>query len=340
MSEQNSQRGLWRLGSLITAVAGLHVLGLGLLLAAASQGTLLFGLGGLAYLLGLRHAFDIDHIAAIDNVTRKLSRDGQQPVFVGFAFSLGHSTVVFGLCVLVTLFARQIGSRMDSVAGVGALIGTVVSAGFLTLIAVVNFQILREMWRRYRSADVSHAANDGSVESLLARRGLLSRWLGRGYRWIDASWKMYPLGLAFGLGFDTATEIALLGLSAAAAQHAGWAPWMILALPVLFAAGMTLMDSINGLLMLRTYRWGDRYGRRRLGFNIAVTGLSVALAFVVGSLEWVQLAAEEWAPNGAIANWLGAVPTAVCGLAVLILFGLVWLTGYGLQQRQNAASRS
>lgn len=323
-----------RIGGLVAVVVGLHLVGVAVLLAAAAQGTLLFGLGTLAYLFGLRHAFDIDHIAAIDNVTRKLTRDGRQPAFAGFAFSLGHSSVVFGLCVLVAFFSRRMGAHVNGLADAGALIGTVVSASFLTLIALVNFQVLRQLWHRYRQREGGSA--DGSIEALLDRRGLLLRWLGRGYRWIDTSWKMYPLGLAFGLGFDTATEIALLGLSAAAAQHAGWAPWMMLALPVLFAAGMTLMDSINGLVMLRTYRWGER--DRRLGFNVVVTGLSVVLAFVVGGLEWLRLAADEWAPKGLLSTSLGAMPTAVFGLGVLVAFALIWLAGYGLQRRA-AASR-
>ncbi len=324
-----------RIASLAAAVVGLHLVGVAVLVAAAAQGTLLFGLGTLAYLLGLRHAFDIDHIAAIDNVTRKLTRDGRPPAFVGFAFSLGHSSVVFGLCVLAAVFSRRIGAHIDGVADAGAWIGTLASASFLTLIALVNFQILRQLWHRYRQPD--NIGADGEIEALLARRGLLLRWLGRGYRWIDTSWKMYPLGLAFGLGFDTATEIALLGLSAAAAQHTGWAPWMMLALPVLFAAGMTLMDSVNGLLMQRAYRWGD--GDRRLGFNLVVTGLSIVLAFVVGGLEWVRLAADAWAPNGLLSAWLDAMPTAVFGLVVLVAFALIWLAGYGMQRRA-AGSRS
>lgn len=341
MSNRHHQAATARSGGLRAVVSGvstLHVAGLALLVLAAWQGATIFGLGLLAYLFGLRHAFDVDHIAAIDNVTRKLTRDGKRSTEVGFAFSLGHSTVVFALCLLVVLFSRQIHAHMAGIAGVGGVIGTVVSASFLTLIALLNIQILRDLWRRYRQSPADDAGADAAIERLLARRGVMSRLLGRGYRWVDAGWKMYPLGIAFGLGFDTATEVALLGLSASAAQNAEWSAWMILALPLLFAAGMTLMDSSNGVLMQRAYSWGQHEGQRRLGFNIRITTLSVVLAMVVALMEWAELAVNEWAPDGAVAAFLGALPSGILGAVAIALFVVVWVAGYAWQSRRVAAS--
>ncbi|KEZ79306.1 high-affinity nickel-transporter [Salinisphaera hydrothermalis C41B8] len=314
----------------VVAVALLHLAGFAVLALAATQGVLLFGLAGLAYLFGLRHAFDIDHIAAIDNVTRKLVRDGRRATSVGFAFSLGHSTVVFLLCLLTALFARQVNAHMGDIAGLGGVIGTIVSATFLGLIGVLNLQVLRGLWRQRR---MPASDRDATVEALLARRGVMSRWIGRGYRWVDAGWKMYPVGVAFGLGFDTATEVALLGLSATAAQNTLWSPWMIMALPLLFAAGMTLMDSANGYFMQRAYGWGQAGAGRRLGFNIAVTAFSVTVALLVSLLEWGELIVDQWAPGGWLARSLALLPSGLMGAAVVLVFLLAWALWYRRHRR-------
>lgn len=315
-----------RLIALAVAVGVLHLAGIGLLTAAAVHGQLLFGLGGLAYLLGVRHAFDIDHIATIDNVTRKLSHDRGRPIFVGFAFSLGHSTVVLGLCVAMLFTFGRIGAQAPWFAEIGVL----VSASFLTVIALFNLTILGSLISRRRGA--SHGGSHDAVERLLERRGLFSRLLGRGYRQIDASWKLYPLGVLFGLGFDTATEIAVLGMSAVAIQQGILSGWMILAFPLLFAAGMTLMDSANGLLMLRAYAWGDAGAERRLSFNIVMTGLSVALALLIAGLQWTQLATDMLAPDSGVAEWLAGARVDVWGAAVLAAFLLLWAATAGYQK--------
>ncbi|WP_348760940.1 HoxN/HupN/NixA family nickel/cobalt transporter [uncultured Salinisphaera sp.] len=299
---------------LIAAIVGLHLVGLGLLLAGAAEGTLLFGLGGLAYLLGLRHAFDIDHIAVIDNVSRKLVRERRSAAFVGFAFSAGHSSVVFLLCLLVVLTSGALAGELEGIAAFGGVFGTVVSATFLSVMAALNARLVWRLWQGYRHAECRHDAR---------ARGLLSRMVTKSTAWIDRGWKMYPLGFVFGLGFDTATEVALLGLSAGAAQHAGWPPWSVMALPVLFAAGMTSLDSVNGWLMQRAYRWGTD-SPKRLRFNLAITMLSVAVAGLVAAMEWTGLALDHLAPGSWLGDQIAALPSAALGVAVVAACLLLW----------------
>jgi len=320
----------WRL---LLSVAALHVAGTGVLLMGAAEGQFIFGLGGLAYLLGLRHAFDVDHITAIDNVTRKLSHERRPSMFVGFWFSLGHSTVVLGLCIALVLTLGRAEQGMGAIATMGGLLGTTVSAAFLTLMASVNIVILARLVS-HRAAASQSAAAARHTEQLLAKRGVFARLLAaRPARHLDAPWKLYPVGLLFGLGFDTATEVAVLGLSAVAIQQGQLAAWVVLALPLLFAAGMTLMDSINGLVMRRAYRWGEAGGSRRLGFNILMTGLSVALALAIAGLQWLSLATDLYAPDSRTADWLANQHFEYWGGAVLAAFVACWGVALVIQQR-------
>ena len=312
---------------LIAAIVGLHLAGLGLLVAGAAQGTLLFGLGGLAYLLGLRHAFDIDHIAVIDNVSRKLVREQRSSTFVGFAFSAGHSSVVFLLCLLVVATSGALAGQLEGIAAFGGVFGTVVSATFLSVMGALNARLFWRLWRGYRHGEQVQDERPG---------GLFSRAVSKSTAWVDRGWKMYPLGFVFGLGFDTATEVALLGLSAGAAQHAGWPPWSVMALPVLFAAGMTSLDSVNGWLMQRAYRWGT-HSPKRLGFNLAITMLSVAVAGLVATLEWTGLALDHLAPASALAAQIAALPSAILGAAVLGVCLLLWAGARYRRARLSAA---
>ncbi|MDA3920571.1 MAG: hypothetical protein PF501_07825 [Salinisphaera sp.] len=329
----------YRLLSLIVAVGALHIAGLALIGAAALNGKMLLGLGGLAYLLGLRHAFDIDHIAAIDNVTRKLSYDGLEPVYVGFAFSLGHSTVVFGLTLALLFTVGRVGSDMGWLGSAGGVFGGFVSAAFLTAIAAVNGALLVSLIGRVRDQRRGSVVDGPSLDSLLARRGLFSRLLGRLYTRIDASWKLYPVGLLFGLGFDTATEIAVLGMSSVAISNGVLSAWMILAFPLLFAAGMTLMDSINGLLMMRAYVWGQRDQASRLRFNIAMTGLSVGLAGLIALMQWADLGMYFLAPHSGLTHWITSVDVELWGAGVLGLFIMLWAASAQFSRR-FAGSRS
>jgi high-affinity nickel-transport protein len=302
-----------RLGGMAAFIAALHVLGWGTLIAVVvpqqlALGTKAFGLGvGLtAYMLGLRHAFDADHIAAIDNTTRRLAETGRRPLSVGFWFSLGHSSVVCALALLVALGARWMpGSAFSAV-------GTTVSAGFLLLVAALNLAAFVRLWRLFcgmRTAPVDHAR----LEDVLHRRGFVSRVVART---ADRPRRMYAVGLLFGLSFDTATEIVLLVL--AGAGGASGVPWYaILCLPVLFTAGMALMDTIDGSFMSMAYGWALAEPVRKVYVNLTMTGLSVAAAAAIGACEAVGLAG--WSRPSAVLD------SGSLGLVIAALLAGTWL---------------
>lgn len=265
------------------AVAGLNLLAFLGLLKLTGMGGAFWGIGMLAYLLGARHAFDIDHIAAIDNVTRRLRQDGQRPTGVGLFFSLGHSTVVIAATAALILGGEHFRHLLPALQGWGGVLGAGISAMFLIMIGTANIAVARQVWKTRGETPDSAAARE--IETLLERRGFMARLMRFAYRRIDKSRKMYPVGLLFGLGFDTASEIILLALTAAAMHQYGLSPWALLGLPLLFAAGMTLMDSACGLGILSLYNWSIAGGRRTWMVNIGVTGLSTLLAFGVGAME-------------------------------------------------------
>jgi high-affinity nickel-transport protein len=269
-------------------VALLHVAGWGLFAWYSRRLPELAGLGALAYTFGLRHAFDADHIAAIDNTTRKLVQDGKRPLGVGFCFSLGHSTIVYALTTALVLAAGAVGAAIPTFQHSGRIVGTAASGSFLLLIGVLNLVVLADVLRVLRG--LRRGGYDGDrLERRLLDRGLLSRLLLKriGDR-IDSAWKMVPLGALFGLGFDTATEIGLLAAAAGVATHR--APFLaILSLPTLFAAGMSLVDTAEGAFMSHAYGWAFASPVRKLYYNITVTSLSVAAALVIGVIELLQV---------------------------------------------------
>jgi high-affinity nickel-transport protein len=323
----------WRLGSMLAVIAALHLIGWGTLVllvdpARLGMGGKAFGIGvGLtAYTLGMRHAFDADHIAAIDNTTRKLMSDGQRPLAVGFFFSLGHSTVVFALALLLATGVRAaVGPVEDDSSTLHhytGLIGTSVSGVFLYLIAALNVValvgILRVLARLRRGQ-----YDEAELEQQLQNRGLINRFLGRVTRSITKSWHLYPVGLLFGLGFDTATEIALLVLAGTGA--AAGLPWYaILCLPVLFTAGMCLLDTIDGSFMNFAYGWAFASPLRKIYYNITITGLSVAIALLIGTVELLGLFAGELGWRGGFWKWLGGLDLNAVGFAVVGVFALTW----------------
>jgi nickel/cobalt transporter (NiCoT) family protein len=323
----------WRLGSMLTVIVALHLVGWITLVfivdpARLSLGGKAFGIGvGLtAYTLGLRHAFDADHIAAIDNTTRKLMNDGQRPLAVGFFFSLGHSTVVFGLALLLATGIQAIIGPVEDDSSTlhhyTGLIGTSVSGVFLYLIAILNVIVLVGILRvfvRLRRGEY----DETELEQQLENRGLLNRFLGRFTKSITRSWHMYPVGLLFGLGFDTATEIALLVLAGTSA--AAGLPWCaILCLPVLFTAGMCLLDTIDGSFMNFAYGWAFSSPVRKIYYNITITGLSVAVALVIGTVELLGLFAGQFGWRGTFWHWLGGLDLNTVGFVVVGMFVLTW----------------
>ena len=294
------------------AVLALNLLGLLGLVTLSGLGAPFWGIGILAYLLGARHAFDIDHIAAIDNVTRRLRHEGRRPTSVGLFFSLGHSTVVVLATAALLLGGEHFRALLPALRGWGAVLGAGISATFLILIGTANIGIVRRLWQA--RGEHEDAARAREVEALLEQRGGISRIMRFAFRRIDKSRKMYVVGLLFGLGFDTASEIILLALTAAAMRRYGLDPWLLLALPLLFAAGMTLMDSACGLGMLHLYDWSINGGRRTWFVNIGVTGLSTLLAFGVGAVELST--SFHWPVTSALAAVLG-MGCVLGGLAAL-----------------------
>jgi high-affinity nickel-transport protein len=324
----------WRkLNTMFGFIALLHVVGFAILFVASSRhygagtGKMLgVGTGVLAYTLGMRHAFDADHIAAIDNTTRKFMSEGKRPMSVGFFFSLGHSSVVFALTVLLGLGAKALGTQVQNANSplhhYGTLVGTLVSGAFLYLIATLNLIILWGIVRLFVQMRQGRF-DDSELEKHLNSRGFMMRFFGPVARSIDQSWKMYPLGVLFGLGFDTFTEVAFLVL-AGTAVAAGLPFWAILSLPILFAAGMSLLDTIDGSFMNFAYGWAFSKPVRKVYYNIAITGLSVFVAFYIGTLELLQVLANQLKLTGGLWSYAAHFNINSAGFTIVGIFVAVW----------------
>ena len=285
---------------------------------------LLLGTALLAYGFGLRHAVDADHIAAIDAVTRKLMQEGERPLTVGLSFSLGHSTIVIAATIGIALTAVSMHDRFDSFKAVGGTIGTAVSAAFLLVLAGVNLMILRDVWRRYR-----HVQRGGELPPDAATRapaGLLSRALRPLFRLVSKSWHMYPVGVLFGLGFDTATEIGLLAIAAAEAGK-GLPMYSILVFPALFTAGMTLVDSTDNVLMVHAYGWAMDDPRRKLYYNASITFVSAVVAIVIGGVEALGLLSDTLGLTGGAWDAAAAVNArfGMLGYGIVAMFTACWI---------------
>ena len=292
---------------------------------------LLMGTSFLAYSFGLRHAVDADHIAAIDNVTRKLMQEGKRPVAVGFMFSLGHSTVVILACVVIAATALAFKTQIDSVREIGGLIGTLVSAFFLLIIAAINLVVLRSVYQTFRRVCRGEPYVEEDFNMLLADRGFLARIFRPMFRIITRSWHMYPLGILFGLGFDTATEIALLGISASEVSR-GLSIWSILIFPALFTAGMALIDTTDGILMLGAYGWAFVKPIRKLYYNMTITFVSVLVAVVIGGIEVLGLIGDKLHLSGAFWELLGSLSEhfGMIGYLIVGLFIVSWIASWAI----------
>ena len=292
---------------------------------------ILLGTATLAYTFGLRHAFDADHIAAIDNVTRKLMQEGKRPVAVGFFFSLGHSTIVVLLSIAIAITATVLQSKFDNFTTVGGVVGTLVSAFFLFAIAVANLLVLISIYRTFRIVKNGGKFVEEDLDLTLSRRGLMGRVLRRFFHLIERSWHMYPLGALFGLGFDTATEVGVLGISATQAAQ-GMSIWSILVFPALFTAGMSLMDTTDGVLMLGAYGWAFMKPIRKLYYNLTITAVSVIVALVVGGLEVLNLIGDRLGLTEAGGFWgaIGAINDnfGILGYIIVGIFVLGWLISF------------
>ncbi len=321
-----------RIAGALGIVVLLTVVSFGLLFAAVIPGRhevngQIFGIGLAltAYLLGVRHAFDADHIAAIDNTTRKFVADGKRPVTVGLFFSLGHSTVVFVMALFVAVGARFVSSLVsddsDAHQTLG-LIGTSVSGFFLIVIGLINLVALLSIYRVWREAQTG-AYDEWAMEEALNSRGVFARLLGPAMKAIKRPGQMYPLGLLFGLGFDTATEISLLVLAGAGA--ATGLPWYaVMVLPLLFASGMSLFDTLDGAFMQAAYRWAFIKPVRKVYYNLTTTGLSVAVALIIGGIEVISVLHEKAGLTDPVTTWIAGITLDDIGYVIVALFLLVW----------------
>jgi high-affinity nickel-transport protein len=341
-----------RAGLMFAMIALLHVLGFAvffLFVLPSHYRGLGIGVSGTAYALGLRHAFDADHISAIDNTTRKLMNEGKRPLSIGFWFSLGHSTVVIAIGVGIVVAEKSVYGAVSnsgsSLEQFGGIFGTVVSASFLYLIALLNLVILAgivRVFRALRSGDYDEA----ELERQLQNRGLMYRFFGRWMRSITRAWQMYPVGVIFGMGFDTATEVALLATTALlATQHLPF--YAIMCLPILFTAGMTLMDTIDGVFMNFAYSWAFFNPVRKVYYNLAITGLSVSICFFIGTIEILGLLpAELGGLHGGFWHFMEAFDINRAGFVIVGMFVLTWagallLWKYGhVEERWSARVRT
>ncbi len=299
--------------------------------AAFHSYPLLLATALIAYGFGLRHAVDADHIAAIDNITRKLMQEGKRPITAGLFFSLGHSTVVFAASLVIALTASSLQQRFPGLIELGGVVGTSVSVFFLIGIAIINFFVLVAVYRLFQRVRQGKTYTEEELNLFLSSRGFFGRLLRGLFRLISRSWHMYPLGFLFGLGFDTATEIGLLGISAAEASK-GLSTWSILVFPALFTAGMSLVDSSDGVLMVGAYGWAFMNPVRKLHYNLAITGFSVVVAVLVGAIEAVGLVGDKFGLEGGL--WVAADVTGAhfgaLGYLVIGMFAATWLGAFAI----------
>jgi high-affinity nickel-transport protein len=317
-----------RLILIYSLLIGFNVAVWGALLLSSTKYGLLLGLAPIAYGFGLRHAVDPDHIAAIDNTTRKLMQDGQKPVGVGFFFSLGHSTIVFMLSVLIALSAAYVKRNLPHMQSLGAVIGTSVSGTFLLIIGVINIVVLADVYRTWRRVSRGGSYDQGAIDEYMQNRGLLARLFRPMLRSVGRSWNMYPIGLLFGLGFDTASEVGILGMSATAGAG-GMPVWFILLLPLLFVAGMALIDTTDGIAMLGAYGWAYVRPVRKLYYNMNITLVSVLIALFIGGIEVAQVISIETGASGPLFEFARRIQFNMLGFYIIGILLMGWVLSFG-----------
>ncbi len=324
-----------RLAAIGVLLAALNIGSWGWAAAAFHDKPAMLGVALVIYGLGLRHAVDADHIAAIDNVTRKLMGERQRPVAVGFFFAMGHSAVVVVAAAAVAVTATLVGS-FDAIKGVGGVIGTAVSSSFLLAIAAMNVVIFASIHRCYRRVRAGGAYAEEDLDPLLDDRGLLARLFRPVFRLVSRSWHMFPLGVLFGLGFDTATEVAMFGVSAAQAAK-GIPIHAMMVFPALFAAGMSLVDTADGVMMLGAYDWAFVRPMRKLYYNMTITAVSVIVAVLIGGIEALGLIGDQFGLTGTFWTGVGALNADVnlLGFAIIGVFALAWVVSYAIYRAKG-----
>lgn len=316
----------YKLAALFALLIGLNIAVWALSLAVFGDSPALLGTAVLAYVFGLRHAVDADHIAAIDNVVRKLMQEGKRPLTVGFWFSIGHSSLIVIAVGIIVLAASAMQQRMDGYREIGGLISTCVSGFFLLLIAVTNLVILKGVWAGFQRVRAGLPVSDDDLDLLLAGRGLLARLFRPLFRLVSKSWHMAAIGFLFGLGFDTATEIALFGLAATHASD-GIPLWSAMLFPALFTAGMVLIDTADSVLMVGAYGWAFDHPVRKLWYNLTITSVSIIVAMVIGGIEVLGLLARKLEGDGRVAALIDQLDAGLenVGYIVIGVFVVSWL---------------
>jgi nickel/cobalt transporter (NiCoT) family protein len=328
---------LIRLGGLCGFIGLLHVLGWGFFLYYAHDfGRVYAGAGALAYTFGLRHAFDADHISAVDDTTRLLMQKDKRPLGVGFFFSLGHSTIVLLLALAIGVGAQAVHEHLETLQDVGGVIGATVSGTFLWAVGIFNLVVLAGMvkiWRRMKEGNF----DEEQLEELLLQRGFMNRFFGGRFRaFMNESWQMYPVGLLFGLGFDTASEVGLLATTASAATQTSGVgveriPLLgIVALPLLFAAGMSMMDTADGVFMMKAYGWAFSSPLRKIYCNMTMTALSIFVALGIGTIEYLHATSAKLHLNNGFFAWLNRLDFSVLGYAIVAVFLTTWMTSIAI----------
>ncbi len=306
----------------------LHVLGVLLLISSIPYHPTLIGLAVLSYTFGLRHAFDADHIAAIDNTVRKLRQESRDTTGIGFFFALGHSTIVV-IMTIVAVFALHFAQKsFPLLQNIGGVVATIVSASFLFIIGFINLLVLNNLYQIFKTMK-TQSLSEAEFEEILNTRGFLARFVGPLFKLVTKSWNMYPIGFLFGLGFDSASEVALLAISAGAAKSA-ISFTGIIALPILFSAGMSLMDTTDGVFMTVAYNWAFATPIRKIYYNLTVTGLSVVVALLIGCIEVAQIIAPKFGLNDGFWGWVQGIDFGKIGYLLVGLFILTWGISYGI----------
>jgi high-affinity nickel-transport protein len=286
----------------------------------------LFTLGILAYTLGLRHAVDADHLAAIDNATRKLIQEGKRPFFAGTFFSLGHSTVVILVSVVLMISTRYILENLPNFESFGNLIGPSISASFLYIISFMNLIILYELFKIYKNW---RKMNEKVLEEVLMKRGFMNRALRYLFKIVSKDWHMYPIGLLFGLGFDTASQIATYGIAVALTISFAQLPiFYIILFPLLFTCGMTLVDTLDGIFMTTVYGWAFTKPLSKLWYNITMTFISIIIGFIIGSIEYLGIISSELGFSGGFWDFINSLDFEVIGYIIIGTFGVTWLSSW------------
>jgi high-affinity nickel-transport protein len=331
--------------SVYGAIAAATVLGFAASVYMGNNYSVLAGLGVVAYVLGLRHGVDADHIAAIDNTTRKLMHEGKRPLTVGTWFSLGHSTIVFGLVVALTVATREVVSSIPTLRSMGLVLGTLVSGAFLFIIGLINVVIVWQIYGIFRGLK-ENKLDGPQLEEALNNRGLMNRYFGRLFKIVEKPWQIYPIGVLFGLGFDTASEVALIAISVGVGATMSVPVWMILVLPLMFTCGMVLVDTSDGMSMLFVYGWAFLNPIRKVYYNLTVTVISVLVAFLIGGVELGQAISGELHLGGAFWGWVNGLDFETLGYGVVALFVLSWLVSIsyyryrGFEKLASAATKS